>query len=166
MLSHMQRLGIVSLVCLIPVFASAEEGRRPHGVDTATGAPARRCAKGTPGKGEERENAPEHAGAPGVPLTLEQAEFRQQLVTQQRLFVRDVSRGGGPAVAAEKKRAIELHWQHAMRLLRVREVAQQANDEEVLRRVDDLRDREDETFVAVMRRIKGEPASQGAGAAR
>jgi hypothetical protein len=108
-----------------------------------------------------RHHAKEDAGAPLV-LTQAQSEFRGELVAQQRLFVRDMSRAD-PAIEGEERQAIELHWRHVLSLLRVREFAAQESDADVLQKVDALRDQEDEAFAARMHELRGEPApAQGA----
>ena len=117
--------------------------------------------EGDEGKGKTGSSAP-------LQLTAAQSEFREKLLGQQRLFVRDVARSAGGKLGPEKREAIELHWRHLASLLRVRELAEQDNDAAVVTKVDELRDREDEKFAALMQRLNdaGTPAAPGRGGAQ
>jgi hypothetical protein len=159
------RPGIVLLLSLTAGVAQADQGHREHGHGDGGAAMARHHPKGSPDEDEGKQDA-----GPGVLLNLtpEQTEFRDKLLGQQRLFVRDMVRSGGGSISLERRQAIELHWRHVMRLLRVRELAEQDHDALVVSRVDELRDREDEKFVTFMQQMMdaSAPTPPGSGAAK
>jgi hypothetical protein len=159
-------IGIVLSLSLTAAIAQAGEGPRERGHAADGGAArARHNANVSPETDEGRMDA---GPPPMLNLTPEQAEFRDKLVGQQRLFVRDMVRAAGKHISAEERQDIEHHWRRVMRLLRIRELAEQENDAAVVRRADELRDREDEKFVTLMQRgaDASAPTVQGDGAVK
>lgn len=145
--SRPMRIGLVLLLSLAAASAKAKDERHEHGHSDGGAPSARHHVKGAP---ETDDDKADGGAAPTLNLTPEQSEFREKLVGQQRFFVRDMVRGHGKHISSEQRQAIERHWHRVMRLLRIRELAEQNDDASVVQHADELRDREDERFVALM----------------
>lgn len=89
--------------------------------------------------GEADDDVPDAAPLPPPEgLTPAQVTFRQKLVNTERDVVSKFGYRGGGHVAQEDRVVIGEHWRHVMRLLRIRELAEQAKDTATVAKCDDL----------------------------
>jgi hypothetical protein len=63
-------------------------------------------------------------------------------------MMRELGHRQGPKIALEDRREMGVHWRHVMRLMRIRELAENDGDKAIVAKVDALLEREDKKFSA------------------
>ena len=106
--------------------------------------------------GAMADDEDEPANAPPLPelaLTDAQSTFRKNLITQREKAVNDAV-GAHPASQGQRQE-IGLHWRHVMRLLRIRELAEQDKNDAAVKKVDALLTRAETKFTEKMTKLGG-----------
>jgi hypothetical protein len=95
--------------------------------------------------GEDEDDDDDDGGAPAKPITRtpEQSEYREKVLAKEHALVKELAHKHGRRIAMEDRSRIGMHWRHVMRLLRIRELAQEDKDAAVVAKCDDLIDRAD-----------------------
>lgn len=144
-------LGVGLSLALVPA-TSLADGDRDHGDhgdhgDRDHGDHGDHGDKGDKGdkgdhdddQGDDRDDAPDAAPLPPPPgLTPTQTDFRQKLVGREHDAVDKFAHRNGKHISQEDRVLIGEHYRHVMRLLRIRELAEQAKDTASVAKCDDL----------------------------
>jgi hypothetical protein len=116
------------------------------------------------GEHEDDDDRDEDADA-GPPVdfhrTEAQTKRRDEIVARERDVLRDIGHRNGPKISHEDRSEMGVHWRHVMRLLRIRELAENDGQKDIVAKCDALLDREDKKFVGRHGEAKGSGATAG-----
>ena len=91
------------------------------------------------GHADDADDDDDDAGAmPKITRTPAQDMVRRELVRQRREAIEAAVKKNGKPLTQAQRQAIGMHWRHIMRLLRIREIAEDAKDSATMTRVDGL----------------------------
>ena len=118
------------------------------------------------GHGEDSDDDDDAAAAPAIARTPAQAAKRQAIVSERRAAIETAVHKNGKTLTPAERQAIGVHWRHVMRLLRIREIAEEAKDTATVTRVDALLDRASKHFEAKIAKLNDEAPPSAAGGAK
>jgi hypothetical protein len=89
-------------------------------------------------------------GAPAVDVkrSAAQAQFRDQRVAKEQREMTEFARRVHRKLTMQERQAMGVHWRHVMRLIRIRELAEEDKDSASMAKVDALLEREGAKFSA------------------
>jgi hypothetical protein len=115
------------------------------------------------GEGKRKEHATD-AGA-AVKRTPEQNAFRQALLDKKHKLVSEIVHRNGKHTTKAEHNAVRTYWRHVTRLLRVRELAQEAKDDASVKRVDALLAKAEKNITTKLEKMNAEAPAAAAPAA-
>lgn len=112
---------------------------------------------------DDGDDSDDDGGAPVVvDRTAAQTAHRDQVVAKEKALVEGAIHASGQRLTARERQEIGMHWRHVMRLLRIRDLAEDDKDTATVTRVDAVLDRAEKSFAKRMGGLHG--ASSGGGA--
>jgi hypothetical protein len=155
-------IGLALALALGSVPAGAE-GHHGHDEAQGDGGGDHRGHHGDSDSDDDDEDEKGGNAAPEIPRTPEQTDYRNKLLDKEHEIVRDAAKAHGRHIAMEDREQIGMHWRHVMRLLRIRELAQEDKDAALVAKCDELLEKADKRFRDRMAKAGGAAGADAGG---
>ncbi len=151
-------LGALLLTSTLAIAAPQEDGKGHGGGNGQGKGPGTGDGAGE-GSGHGKHHGEHGDAGVAIKRTPEQEAFRKDLLDKKHKLVADIVHANGKRATKAEHNTVRRYWRHVTRLLRIRELAQDAKDDATVKKVDALLERAEANFTVKLKKQSEEAAA-------